>query len=41
MEPYMWAPHFRKDVKFSERVQRRFTRMALGMNDFSELERLE
>ena len=28
-------------MKFFERVQRRFTRMAPGMRDFSELERLE
>ncbi|XP_041036786.1 zinc finger protein 239-like [Carcharodon carcharias] len=26
----IWAPHFRKDVKFLQRVQRRFTTMAPG-----------
>jgi len=41
MELYTWATHFKKDVKFLERVQRRFTRLAPGMRDFSELERLE
>ncbi|XP_067858079.1 uncharacterized protein [Heptranchias perlo] len=36
-----WAPHFRKDVKALERVQKRFTGMVPGMRDFSYVDRLE
>eukprot|EP00061_Rhincodon_typus_P014273 g41199.t1 len=36
-----WPPHYQKDVDALERVQKRYTRMLLGMGDFSNEESLD
>ena len=36
-----WSPYYRKDIIKCERVQKRFTRMLLGLDGLSYKERLD